>query len=257
MPGTDDWRIPLLELIDVIRTDAWDDQPYELGGNLLCHPTVVSPERAHKLHDVAERVLAAFRSAGIHTSNDGLNRREYRSASQPSGFTTRIPYDLEAESPLAPALAAIRDIESKADTAIRQDIGVSLPMPKKQYLGLLERLLRWNEPRDMDTDPAPSRDAASEPVRGKLKKSEKKAYESYKIAEEKMSPKPTDREAYEWLVDHQEHIEHYSLPSFDNWARYVRTGRKHYGDPKNTPRAGRPGRSIVPPDQNEPPRRND
>jgi hypothetical protein len=55
-----------------------------------------------------------------------------------------------------------------------------------------------------------------------------------------------DREAYDWL---KEHDEDRSLPNFATWARYLREARKRLGLPKNTPRYGRTGRSIVRPDE--------
>ena len=52
-----------------------------------------------------------------------------------------------------------------------------------------------------------------------------------------------DKEVYTWLKDNG--VDDYTLPAFETWQRYVREGRKHYDTSKNTPRAGRTGRSII------------
>jgi hypothetical protein len=72
------------------------------------------------------------------------------------------------------------------------------------------------------------------------------AYRSFVHAEHQSGRKLKDREAYDWLKEYG--LEGYEPPSFESWRRYVRGGRLHYGDQKNTPRAGRTGRSIVTPD---------
>jgi hypothetical protein len=59
----------------------------------------------------------------------------------------------------------------------------------------------------------------------------------------------TDKEAYNRL--NKEDNETDELPPFSTWARYLRGARRHYGTQKNTPRAGRTGRSIVTPDEIE------
>ncbi|MEN6308215.1 MAG: hypothetical protein ABFD91_10700 [Anaerohalosphaeraceae bacterium] len=69
-----------------------------------------------------------------------------------------------------------------------------------------------------------------------------KAYQSYKYAVEKDSSLETDKEVYAWLE--RESFDGYKLPSLDNWLRYLGRGRKHYGDHKNTPRAGRAAAAI-------------
>ena len=72
------------------------------------------------------------------------------------------------------------------------------------------------------------------------------AYQSYQDAAEKMGFEPSDRDAYEWLKEHGSND--YQLPEFHTWKRYVRGGRKFYETQKNSPRAARTGRSIVPAD---------
>jgi hypothetical protein len=77
-----------------------------------------------------------------------------------------------------------------------------------------------------------------------------KAYQSYQyaVAVETNYNLKTDREVYDWLKDNG-HSD-YELPAFETWQRYVRDGRKYYGTPKNTPRAGRfHARSIITADQ--------
>ncbi len=78
-----------------------------------------------------------------------------------------------------------------------------------------------------------------------LTKSELSAYLSYEYATSK-EPKladATDKEVYDWLKKNG--VDDYTLPRFYAWCRYVRTGRKHHGTQKNTPRAGRSGHSIA------------
>ena len=70
-----------------------------------------------------------------------------------------------------------------------------------------------------------------------------KAYQSFKMAEESMRDGVSYKEAYEWLREHRP--PEYELPSFETWQRYVREGRRLRGTQKNSPRAGRIGRSLA------------
>jgi len=70
-----------------------------------------------------------------------------------------------------------------------------------------------------------------------------RAYRSFKFAELHLGRVPTDIEAYKWLEE--EGPEDYSLPDLETWKRYLRKGREHYGEQKNSPRAGRTGRSVL------------
>jgi len=79
----------------------------------------------------------------------------------------------------------------------------------------------------------------------KLGERYEKAFQSYQFAESNLG-KCTDRDAYDWLTENGPSA--YELPGFDTWKRYVREGRKHYNASKNTPLAGRTGRSIVGPE---------
>ena len=69
------------------------------------------------------------------------------------------------------------------------------------------------------------------------------AYQAYQHAERNIGDRVTDKEAYAWLRENG--LAEYPLPSYENWARYLREGRRHYHDQKNGRRAGRSGRSIV------------
>jgi hypothetical protein len=83
---------------------------------------------------------------------------------------------------------------------------------------------------------------------GKLPPSRKKAMSQYLDAVNK-SPglnEATDRDVYDWIAEHSDGD---SLPSFDNWSRYLREARKAAGASKNSPRSGRTGRSVVVPDE--------
>jgi hypothetical protein len=73
------------------------------------------------------------------------------------------------------------------------------------------------------------------------------AYRAYQEAAEKHSARIDDKKAYEWLRTFRK-TEH-ALPPYENWARYLRQARQHYGDQKHRPRKGRTGRSIVHPSE--------
>jgi len=81
-------------------------------------------------------------------------------------------------------------------------------------------------------------------------KPSKRAYASYLYAEQNLPRDPTDREAYEWLVENDpawrtSDITDYNLPNFQTWLRHLRTARKIMGTQKNTPRHGRGGSGSV------------
>jgi len=79
-----------------------------------------------------------------------------------------------------------------------------------------------------------------------LTKAEILAYQSYNyaISKEPKLADTKDDEIYNWLKEN-DITEEYELPSRETWKRQVRSGRKHHGTQKNTPRAGRTSRSIV------------
>jgi hypothetical protein len=66
------------------------------------------------------------------------------------------------------------------------------------------------------------------------------SYRQYQCAEMQLGEKATDKQAWNWLRK-----EDGDVPAFLTWARYLRQARKALGENKNTPRAGRAGRSIV------------
>lgn len=71
-----------------------------------------------------------------------------------------------------------------------------------------------------------------------------RALRQYESVVEVLGPKITDDEAYRWLGSHMEPGDP-PMPARDTWLRYLREARKFYGIQKNSPRAGRTGRSIV------------
>ena len=91
---------------------------------------------------------------------------------------------------------------------------------------------------------------------GPLRPCEEAAYWSYRHAVDNapFPKKATDREIHSWLIEKgPDAYSDPNIPSFTAWSRYLRTARRYYGCPKNTPRAGRsPGRSIVRPGDIEP-----
>src|SRR5262249_35419053 len=79
----------------------------------------------------------------------------------------------------------------------------------------------------------------------RLSPSRQKAYRQYlsAVARNPELVGATDRRVYEWLEAHLEEDD--QLPSFLNWARYLRDARATYNASKHTRRAGRKtGRSI-------------
>ncbi len=84
------------------------------------------------------------------------------------------------------------------------------------------------------------------------------AYRSYKEAERQLTTagakNVTDRQAWEFLDEHGfdgYEQDEFKPPPVERWQRYLREGRKFYGDPKNTPRGGRAGGSIAKADEVE------
>lgn len=76
------------------------------------------------------------------------------------------------------------------------------------------------------------------------------AYGQYLAAVPNVPNQATDRECYDWAKAHNEGTR---LPAFDTWQRYVRQARRHLGQQKNSPQAGRSrGHSIVLPHEIEP-----
>ncbi len=79
----------------------------------------------------------------------------------------------------------------------------------------------------------------------------KYAYGQYLSAVPNVPDQATDRECYDWAKGHNEGS---PIPAFETWQRYVRQARKHLGQQKNTPQAGRSfGRSIALPEEIDPP----
>lgn len=71
-----------------------------------------------------------------------------------------------------------------------------------------------------------------------------RALRQYERVVEVLGPKITDEQGYQWLGSHMEPGDP-QMPVLDTWLRYLRAARKFYGVQKNSPRAGRTGRSIV------------
>lgn len=80
-----------------------------------------------------------------------------------------------------------------------------------------------------------------------LTKAERLAYQSYEYAVSKKSglADSTDNNVYKWLKENGNSEADYELPCCNTWKRQVRAGRKYHGTQKNSPRAGRLGRSTI------------
>lgn len=75
------------------------------------------------------------------------------------------------------------------------------------------------------------------------------AARQYQEAADAMGGQPGDREAYEWLKKkHGQSGEAVDLPTFETWARNLRTHRHRTGTSKSSSRRERHGRSITPKD---------
>ncbi|MDY0165273.1 MAG: hypothetical protein RBS80_01935 [Thermoguttaceae bacterium] len=88
------------------------------------------------------------------------------------------------------------------------------------------------------------------------------AYYAYKYAETRLGRRQKDREAWEYLREHgiddekgdAGELAEWRLPSFDTFARNLRTARAYFGERKYTPRNAKAlptGRSIVKADEIE------
>jgi len=77
-----------------------------------------------------------------------------------------------------------------------------------------------------------------------MRDSARKAYLGFQIAEKRAGHRLQDREAYHWLEDDGP-PDLDGLPSFDTWARHLRSARNILGEQKNVRRAGRTARSVV------------
>jgi hypothetical protein len=71
-----------------------------------------------------------------------------------------------------------------------------------------------------------------------------RAYRQYREAERHLGQGVKDGRAYQWAKTHRPAGEP-ALPPETTWKRYLRKGRQYYKTQKNSPRAGRGGRSIV------------
>lgn len=94
---------------------------------------------------------------------------------------------------------------------------------------------RTEENAKVPTEP-PNPDAVSRPC-------EEKAYALFQYAEMQAEKELEDREAYDWLNQHDWPKDlfagavDYELPEFSTWTRYLRGGRRLHGNPKRPRRA--------------------
>ena len=70
-----------------------------------------------------------------------------------------------------------------------------------------------------------------------------KAFQSYNMAAQYLANGASDREVHSWLKENGP--EQYDLPEFDTWRRYLRNARSFYKAQKNSPTAGRSGKSVA------------
>lgn len=78
---------------------------------------------------------------------------------------------------------------------------------------------------------------------GSMEKRLKLAYLAAQYAEQMNSKQLSDRQSFDWLKENG--VEGYTLPGFDTFTDYLTKARKHMGEQRKTPRAGRPNKSIV------------
>ena len=140
--------------------------------------------------------------------------------------------DLVSEQTLSPnKLATFHENEDSAAMAAKHKLETRPPPPVVNHA---ETAVAGVGDAD-DTPTAPLE---------RLTPTVKKAWASWKLAEENHTEKPLDRAAYVWLEQQPDDffvgdLVDYELPKFDTWGRYVRQARKAADENKNQPRGGR------------------
>ncbi len=123
--------------------------------------------------------------------------------------------------------------------------GAKRPDATKRIRHLTTEVLGDDRPAD-ETDAAAQSPDATQDTKVNLSGRGQEALQQYDAATEMLGiAKPTDREAYDCLVDHEKSNGQTFAHSFATWQRYLRIGRRQTGQQKNTPRHGRTGRSVI------------
>jgi hypothetical protein len=130
-----------------------------------------------------------------------------------------------------------------------------LDQHRRNCVARIERALREAyETAGARTSLDEAAESAAAAVTPSLQRAHQLAFLSFQFAEEQIGKCPKDADAYDWLKVHGFDVERserfgpladYNLPSRDTWITYARKGRSAAGENKNSPRAGRSGRSTV------------
>ncbi len=138
-------------------------------------------------------------------------------------------------------LAACGETEAELATKLRLTANWS-PQSQIQFCSALEwvvgRLRRLANPLPVVPEPE------AEPAENGLNAKHEAAFQSFILAETTAGKPLTDKEAFHWLTENAP-ADYELPPTFQTWQRYVRKGRNFHNAQKNTPRAGRTGRSIA------------
>lgn len=194
---------------------------------------------------------------------------ENKSTFSPEGFVVSAPYltlleactyvSDESTERLRDYLANVEkelSLEVKAITAVpppekpdllRNAIGLPLdPLDRHLFMQSVAKEIAGKT--SLASDEATDREAIQQPEESRLTPAIENAWLSWKLAEDYNPGELTDQKAYDWLREQEfdAPLVGYKLPAFDTWSKYVRAARKHYGEQKNQPRAGRAtGPSVV------------
>ena len=125
--------------------------------------------------------------------------------------------------------------------------GLAVPYLQRAQLILAASQSSPGKPSTSDNSPPIVEPERTEGDGKRLTPAVQNAWASWLLAVENHATEPTDREAYDWLIeqDFDAPLAGYRLPTFATWAKYVRAARQHYGANKYSSREGRAGRSIV------------
>jgi len=128
---------------------------------------------------------------------------------------------------------------------LRIQIEVLAPSPAAATGATVSNSVSVAPSNPTETSAAATASLLGEQEHGSLAPSRKKAYQQFlwSISTAPQLAGATDRQVYDWLLQHSDEDE---PPVFSTWSRYLREARAFYGTRKNNRRAGREtGRSVV------------
>lgn len=117
--------------------------------------------------------------------------------------------------------------------------------PNESYR-ILPAICEWEDANGLPDTPSEESDGQDN-NQADLQPRYKKAFQSYNLAAKKLPNGESDRDAHSWLKENGPG--EYELPDFETWRRYLRKARAFYKAQKNSPTAGRSGKSVANPDE--------